>query len=68
MDINEMTDPELVSNALHLWANYIETGNVNLSATDAKQARRPFKALTTEQMEIVVRLRKLAERSSRRLL
>lgn len=59
---DERTDDELICNALQMWANHIETGNVVLSATDAKQARKPFKALDAHQMKLVIRLRELAER------
>ena len=56
------TDADLICNALHLWANYIETRNVLLSAQDAQAQNKPFKALSTDQMKLVVRLRELAEK------
>lgn len=56
------SDDSLIRNALHMWANYIETGNIALSAKDAQQANKPFKALDLPQMKLVVRLRELAEK------
>lgn len=56
------SDESLIRNALTMWANYIETGNVVLSAKDAQQARKPFKALDHQQMKLVIRLRELAEK------
>ena len=53
-------DSHVKSFALNMWVNYIETGDVNLSAVDAKQMDESFNALTAEQMEFVVRLRRLA--------
>jgi len=43
-------------------ANVIETGNPLLTAQDAAQRKKPFKALDTNQMELVVKIRRLAER------
>lgn len=60
---DEQTDHELIRTALHLWANHIETGNVALSARDAVHAHKPFKALSNDQMKLVVRLRELAEKA-----
>lgn len=58
--MTDETDEHLVRNALQMWANYIETGNVNLSAKDAQAARKPFRALGVDQMKLVIRLRELA--------
>ena len=44
-----------------MWANYIETGNPVLTAQDAEKQKKPFKALSSDQMRLVVRLRELAE-------
>ena len=55
-----VSDESLIHNALQRWANYIETGTVTLTAKDAQQAKRPFKALDHQQMKLVVRLRDLA--------
>lgn len=56
-----MSDNELAAYALDMWANYVETGEVNCSAKDAEERKRPFNALTMEQMKGVIRLRELAE-------
>ncbi len=58
--IDNWNDWELRLHALNLWANYIETGNVTMSAVDASKAKKPFNALTLDQQRIVVRLRDLA--------
>ncbi len=54
------TDGELIFNALMMWANLVETGNPHISATDAEQMRKPFKALSADGMALVTRLRALA--------
>jgi hypothetical protein len=54
------SDESLIQNALQMWANYIETGTVMLTAKDAEKAKKPFKSLDLHQMKLVVRLRDLA--------
>lgn len=54
------SDENLIHTALQMWANYIETGNVALTAKDAQNASKPFKALDLHQMKLVIRLRELA--------
>lgn len=56
----DMTDNQLAAHALDMWANYVETGEVSLSAKDAAERKLHFNALTLEQMKGVVRLRDLA--------
>ncbi len=59
--MNEMSDDHLISYALSMWANYIETGDTSLSATDVQQGvGGTINALTTEQMRHIVRLRDLS--------
>ena len=58
----EERDEVLVRNALQMWANHIETGTVTLSAKDAKAVGKPFKALDSYQMKMVIRLRELADK------
>lgn len=60
----EVTEDEaaLIREGLVMRANFVETGNPVLSATDAEQRKMKVKALTTDQMEFVVLLRRLAER------
>jgi hypothetical protein len=48
----------MISYALNLWANYIETGDVTMSAQTAQKIKEPFNALTEDQMEFILRLRK----------
>jgi hypothetical protein len=59
--MNEKKDSELLFYALHNWANYVETGEVTMSAKDAQNAKHPFNALSREQMAMVLRLRDLAD-------
>lgn len=61
-ELLEESDKLLVAVALQLWANYIETGSMILSAKDCEQQGKSFKALTIVQMKKVVRLRELANR------
>jgi len=45
-----------------MWANYIETRDVVLSATDAQKMGKFIVALHPEQMKRVVELRELADK------
>lgn len=72
--MNEKTDNELKSSALTIWANFIETGCVSMSAADVKVQRDVvrrtdkemsalgygLKSLTESQQQLVARLRTLA--------
>lgn len=53
---------EMAAQALSFWANWIETGNITMSAKDAEAAKKPFKALDTHQMEKVLELRGLSQK------
>ena len=57
-------DTDVVSHALNLWANWIETEDVTMSGEDAVSAGMKDKVnvLSTEQMRFVVRLRDLAQK------
>lgn len=57
----DSSDQELIFEALSMKANLIETGDPNLSAMDAKEAKLPFNALDLNQMKLIIRLRELAE-------
>lgn len=59
--VKDQTDGELISDALNMRANIIETGDPVLSAVDAEASKKPFKALNLGQMKMVIRLRELAE-------
>lgn len=50
-----------ISNSLKMWANYIETGDVVLTAEDAQNIDKKVRALNTEQMKRVVELRALVD-------
>jgi len=52
----------LISTALNMWANWIETEDVTLSAQDAINMKKNniIQPLTLDQQELVVRLRRLA--------
>jgi len=47
--------------ALCLWANHIETGDLTLCAKDAEKTGEKVNALTRDQMEMVLELRKLSD-------
>jgi hypothetical protein len=47
---------------LQMWANWIETGDVILSATDAENMGKKVLALKVEQMKTVIELRELADK------
>jgi len=55
------TDGAIVYYALSGYANWIETGNFLMSAKDAEQQKKPFKALESSQMRRVLRLREMAD-------
>lgn len=56
------TNEEKAAYALDLWANYIETGNLLISAKDAEKQKKSIKIkeLNIDQMKIVISIRELA--------
>ena len=60
-NMNEMSDEQLIARSLIIWANYIETGDMSMSALDAKNAKLTFNALHVDQMKLIIRLRDLAD-------
>ena len=48
--------------ALLYWSNWIETGEITLSATDAAEMKKPAKHLSIEQMRKIIGLRDLAKK------
>lgn len=61
MDLTKQEKDDIAA-GLNMLANFIETGDAIMSAQDASARKKPFKALDVDQMEKVVRLRRLAER------
>lgn len=59
-NIHEMEPAELAYFGLSMWANYIETGDVNLGAKDAAAAKRTVRPLSLDQMRAVIHLRDTA--------
>jgi hypothetical protein len=59
--MNHLSDKDLITKALGLWANYVETGDVCMSSVDAANCglRNQVKVLTDEQKRFVARLRDL---------
>ena len=57
------TRKEVVTHALDMWANYIETGTVTMGAADAIRCGKPgiIQPLNLDQQEHVVKLRKLQQ-------
>ncbi len=58
------TDGEIKFQALTMWANHIETGDVSMSPQDAvnRKLKDKIKPLTLQQQELVVRIKKLAQK------
>jgi hypothetical protein len=58
----DRADNELISRALNYWANWIETGDVTLSSSDAIDCdmHKIIKPLSLDQQKLVVRLKELA--------
>jgi len=54
------SDSELKFRALNMWANFVETGDVILSAKDAIQQGKMPRALELNQQKLVIRIRELA--------
>jgi len=53
-------ESHLIFQALSMWANYIETSDVNKSKTDALNVKNKPNDLTESQIQLVDRLRNLA--------
>jgi hypothetical protein len=62
MSAYEYSDKYLVFSALNVWANYIETGNPAVSGESLAKAgeNAQSKALTPDQMRLILRLRDLS--------
>jgi len=58
------TQTEMIITALHMRANYIETGNVSLSRNDAIKASKHacIKMISDDQSRLVLKLRGLAKK------
>lgn len=65
MNWEQASDNELKENALNMWANYVETGNPILSATDMQAQRKQPRTLSEDGMRLVLRLRALARKEGR---
>ena len=61
--MSKVTNSELISQSLDMRANWIETGTVTLSANDAASSNQHklIKMLDSDQIELVRRLRSIAE-------
>lgn len=55
-------DLQKITQALRYWANFIETGEMNLTSGDLQNLKRPAKHLTDDQMRGILELRDLANR------
>jgi hypothetical protein len=56
-NVKDWTNQQLVAHALGMWANYIETGNIVLSANDMVRKGAVLKHLDADQLALVSRLR-----------
>ena len=67
------TDNEIISFVLNLWANYIETYSVSMSAEDAKNRNYPPKNhyesnyLHPNQQKLIKRIRHLSNEYSKEI-
>ena len=59
----DVPEKELKAHALRMWANFIETGDLTISATDAINSgqRNMLKSLDIFQMKLIIRLREMAD-------
>lgn len=60
----DLTDEEIIANALIYWRNHIQTGNMLMSSKEMEAMGRPeaCRPLCSDQQEFVVRLEFLAHR------
>lgn len=57
------TDTSKIAYALGMWRNFIQTGDMSMSAEDAKRSGERVNALDIEQMKFVIRLDELAQKA-----
>jgi hypothetical protein len=62
--MDNFTDKQIISCALSQWANYIETGEVHMSADTAKTIRNKnqINNLNLDQITFAARLRELSKK------
>lgn len=60
MDVINSSADSIIGFALTMWANYIESGDPCLSSADVARAGGKVKALSTDQMAVIVKLRQMA--------
>ncbi len=55
------TDKEIIHRSLAMRKNYIQTGDISLSAIDANNCGKKdkIKPLTTDQMKLIIRIEEL---------
>lgn len=65
MNLMKEKDNIIIAYALNLWANHIETGNISLSAEDARNMNNNnlIKNLDEEQINFVKRLKDLSNKN-----
>lgn len=63
--VNELTDYEIISMAVRMWKNHIQTGDVNLSVQDAKNCGKEsmINKLDSNQEQFTKRLEKISSRA-----
>ena len=59
-----ISDKEIIYHAITMWQNYIQTGDVCMSAKDCENVKekKRIKNLTIDQMEFLVRMDKLKKK------
>lgn len=60
MDVLNSSADSIIGFALTMWANYIESGDPCLTSSDVQRSGGKVKALSTDQMAVIVRLRQMA--------
>lgn len=58
--MKHLSDNQIRANSLRMWANYIESGDVNVCAESLEKVNACPNVLTQSQKEFVDRLRKLS--------
>lgn len=58
--MQHLSDQDVIAHSLRMWANYVETGNVAMSASDAANVGKSPQRLSEGQVAFVGRLRRLA--------
>ena len=67
LNLDELSDAEIMVRALQMWQNLIESGDPILSAKDLENTGNAPKALEKEQMRFILRIEDLIKKVRRNI-